>query len=266
MRGLRVSEKIKFEPCGWEDIRQLVVEYITKNNITVDSFWEEHVFYANHYKITVDDEIVGFFAIHEGENLTLFHVLPHHANQSQEIFAYVKKYENVTSAMVATSDEFFLSHCLDGFDRMEKQAYFAVYTEKGVAKERKKTLNLRIADIDIDKETLSLSGDFLDHPINNIRDGRDVEIYIAEFNGDIVGFGVVEYGRIVKSTASIGMFVCPSHRKAGFAANILEHLKLACFEKGLRVVSGCWYYNHNSKKSMEAAGAYSKTRLVKFYF
>jgi uncharacterized membrane-anchored protein YitT (DUF2179 family) len=36
--------------------------------------------------------------------------------------------------------------------------------------------------------------------------------------------------------------------------------------KGYTAVSGCWYYNHNSKKTMESAGGYSKTRLLKFYF
>jgi len=234
----------------------------------VDSFWEAHVLESNHYKITnTDGEIVGFFAIHKESTITLFHVLPHYASQSQELFVRSKKYENVANAMVPTSDEFFLSHCLDSFTRIEKQAYFALYTDNGVTQERKKTLELRLADIDADKEILKLSGDFLDHSIEQISNNEcGVEIYIAQHDGNIVGFGVVDYGRITKDIASIGMYVCEQYRMQGFAANILEHLKLICFEKSFRVVSGCWYYNHNSKKSMEAAGAYSKTRLVRFYF
>jgi GNAT superfamily N-acetyltransferase len=126
---------------------------------------------------------------------------------------------------------------------------------------------MTLADIVKDAETLKLSGDFLDDIIKEIReDGRHIEVYIATHREDIVGFGVVDYGRVVRDISSIGMFVCEDFRKQGFAANILEHLKVACEKKGFRVFSGCWYYNHNSKKSMESAGAFTKTRLVRFYF
>ena len=259
--------EFKIEACVWNEISLLVEGYIAENNAVVDSYWEEHVLASNHYKITVDGEIIGFFAIHNNHTLTLFYMAPRHADKSQELFAKAKKYEEVTGAMVPTSDEFFLSHCLDDFARLEKQAYFAVYGDKGVAANRKKALDLRLVDIDIDAEILKQSGDFLDESIAQIRGKtRDVEIYIAQHNDEVVGFGVVDYGKIAKDVASIGMYVCEKHRKQGFAANILEHLKLMCFAKNMRAVSGCWYYNHNSKKSIEAAGAYSKTRLLRFCF
>jgi len=259
--------KISFLPCKWEELHPYVEDYITTNKITVDSFWEGNVIESNHYKMVACDEIVGFFAIHENSTITLFNVFVPYANQAQELFARVKKYENVTNAMVPTGDEFFISHCFDNFAKIEKQAYFAIYTDKEIPKERKKALNLRIADIDKDCETLKLSGDFLDGIIKELRNGADyIEIYIVEYDGNVVGFGVIDYGRVFKDVSSIGMYVCEQYRQQGIAANILEHLKWICVEKGYRVLSGCWYYNHNSKKSMESAGAYSKTRLVRFYF
>ena len=93
-----------------------------------------------------------------------------------------------------------------------------------------------------------------------------MEILIVEMNGSEVGFGVIEYGRVVKDIASIGMFVREESRRQGIAANILQELKLFVNNKGCRAFSGCWYYNHNSKKSMESAGAYIKSRMLRFYF
>ena len=134
--------------------------------------------------------------------------------------------------------------------------------------ERQKELSLRLADVEKDSEILILSGDFLDDGIRKIKNGADdyFKIYIAEYEGEVIGFGMIEYGRIIKDIASNGMYVCEEHRCMGFAANILRQLKQIVEDNGCRAFSGCWYYNHNSKKSMESAGAYSKTRLLRFYF
>ncbi len=251
----------------WEDIGPLVAENCVACAMTVDSFWEDHVLESKHYKMTCDGEVAGYFAVHKGSTMTLFYVAPQYAGQSQELFARAKKYESVTNAMVATGDEFFLSHCVDNFKFIEKQAYFSVYTDYEIPAQRQKALSLRRADVDKDCETLKLCGDFLDGEIKNIQNGVDVvELYIVEHEGDVVGFGVIQYGRILKDTASTGMFVREEYRRQGFAANILQSLKHIVRSKGCRAYSGCWYYNHNSKKSMESAGAYSPTRLLRFYF
>ncbi|MCL2592795.1 MAG: GNAT family N-acetyltransferase [Defluviitaleaceae bacterium] len=259
---------IKFIRCNFEEIQHLVENYVRVNNITVDSYWEQHVIESSHYKIVANGEIIGFFAIHKEHTITLFYVSEFFANHAQELFAKVKKYEQVKNAMVPTGDEFFLSHCIDNFARLEKEAYFSIYTEKQVQKELKKELILKLADIDKDLEILKLSGDFFDDSIEIIKNNGEHyhHVYIAYHESVLIGFGVIEYGRIVKDIASIGMYVLEEYRQKGFAGNILEHLKNIALEKNCRVFSGCWYYNHNSKKSMESAGAYSKTRLVKFYF
>lgn len=262
----RISE-IKFSPCTWNEIHKIISDYFKMNNIVVDSFWEDHVLESNHHKMTYCDEIMGYFSIHKGSTITLFHVFSHYADQSQELFSRVKKYESVTNAMVVTGDEFFLSHCIDNYAKIEKQAYFSIYTDKEIVKERQKVLQLRLADINNDVEILKLSGDFLDGDIENIENGLDVlKIYIVENNNGVVGFGVVQYGRVIEGIASIGMYVCEEYRCQGIGANILQSLKHIVQSNGYRAFSGCWYYNHNSKKTMESAGAYSKTRLIRFYF
>lgn len=262
------KQKVNFSLCKWEEIHEIVEKYLKDNNIVIESFWEEHVLASNHYKMTCNGEIIGYFAIHKSSTIVLFNVFTQYANQSQELFNKIKKYEQVTNAMVTTGDEFFLSHCIDSFVRIEKQAYFSIYTDKEMSKDRQIALSLKIANIDKDSEILKLSGDFLDEPMLERMKKRDeyLNVYIAEHYNKTIGFGIVEYGKIVQDIASIGMFVCEEYRCQGYGGNILQNLKHIVHEKGYRAFSGCWYYNHNSKKSMESAGAYSKTRLIRLFF
>jgi hypothetical protein len=36
-----------------------------------------------------------------------------------------------------------------------------------------------------------------------------------------------------------------------------------CRRRSLRPVAGCWYYNHRSRRTLQRAGMYSPTRLLK---
>jgi hypothetical protein len=39
-----------------------------------------------------------------------------------------------------------------------------------------------------------------------------------------------------------------------------------CHAEGLRPIAGCWYYNDLSRKTLEAAGMTTPTRLLRFEF
>jgi len=283
---------ISFHPCDWEEIHPLIEDNIRTHAITIDSFWEDHQLESKHYKMLHGEVLVGYFCIHEGSTITGFYVTPNFASDAQELFAQVKKYEQVRGALVATGDEFFLSHCFDNFTRIEKQAYFFSYTEQMLPPEKSQPVSLRLAKIPEDLETLKKSNGFLEEEIEKRMAGKEhLQIYIAELKSDttrstsemketedlqaidgdkldssVVGFGVIEYGRVLTDIASIGMYVCEEVRHQGLATNILFCLRQLVKDQGYRVFSGCWYYNHNSKKSLEAAGAYSKTRLIRFFF
>ncbi|MCL2873341.1 MAG: GNAT family N-acetyltransferase [Defluviitaleaceae bacterium] len=267
------TEEIRFMPCKWEEIQSAVVDHINSNKIIVEGYWEEHVVSSNHYKMICGDDPVGYFAIfkvgddpHKDATLTLFNVFEPYASQSQELFSRVRKYETVTNAMVATGDEVFLSHCLDNFMKVEKMAYFFEYTDKETPKSMR-PLEFKLAKSKDDFEAFKLAKGFLDEEIAKFEKGATyLEVYIVEENSEIIGFGIVEYGRAIKSMASIGMYVCEKYRRRGLAVDILQGMKRIVNDKGLRAVSGCWYYNHNSKKSLEKAGGYCKTRLIRFCF
>lgn len=255
---------ISIEKCEYNILKNYIHEYYVNNAIIVDSFWEGHVRTSNFYRIIYEDDFIGYFAIHKETILILFNVFEKYRNISQELLTVVKKYESVKEALIPTGDEYFISHAFDNYSKIEKQAYFSIYTDKIP----KKIINieLQLADIEKDIEILNLCHDFLKHEIENIKNSIDEEIYIVRYKNEIIGFGVIEYQKIVDLYASIGMIVIEEFRQKGYGANILNGLKNIVNSKGKKAISGCWYYNHNSKKTIESAGAYSKTRLLRFYF
>ncbi len=272
-RGRHNQMEISFVPCGWRDISQLVAERLRKRQAIVESFWEGHVLEANHYLLGCENQTAGHFAIHGKELLVLFDVLPPFARASQEIFARVKNYETVKAALVHTGDSFLLSHCLDSFARMEKQGYLAVYDEPGPNDPKHaEELVLRRAMMPEAKDTLLRCGDFFTPEEIARLEAKEgpaassMEVYLAARGGVDVGVGVVEPGKILPENASIGMFVHEAFRHQGNARLILRGLQALCRERGLAPTSGCWYYNHNSKKSLEAAGAHCPQRLIRFEF
>jgi len=260
----KILSGIDIKKCNFEDIKTLVADYYINNGILVDSFWENHVRDGNHYKIMHENEIIGYFSINSETILVLFNVMEKYRNISQELFAIVKKYESIKEALIPTGDEFFISHAIDNYTKLEKQAYLSLYTDKNPNKII--PVELKHADIEKDMETLELCHDFLKSEIENINKLIDEEIYIAKHENNVIGFGIVEYQKIADIYASIGMIVREEYRQKGYGANILNGLKNIVKSKGKIPVSGCWYYNHNSRKTMESAGAYSKTRLLRFYF
>ena len=255
---------IKINKCEYKILKEHIFNYYVKNNIVVDSFWETHVRESNFYEILNNENRIGYFAIHKETVLILFNIFEEYRNISQELFSIVKKYESIKEALIPTGDEFFISHAIDNYSRIEKQAYFSIYTNKNP--QIILDIELQLADIEKDKETLSLCYDFLKEEIENIKNTIDEEIYIIKHGNKIIGFGVIEYQKIVDIYASIGMIVREEFRQNGYGANILNGLKNIVKNKGIIPISGCWYYNHNSKKTMESAGSYSKTRLLRFYF
>lgn len=250
--------------CELNRLKELMTGYAAGLSSPIESYLEEHIKSSNHYLIIIDEIEIGYFSIFKKEMLTQFYVEKQYRHLAQEIFQKVKKTETILFAYVPTCDEFFLSHAIDCHSRIERQAYFFSDSKRTINHE--KLLNdfsLRIAtdkDIEEIKET---SGDFFDKLDERI---SRQEIFVGSLKGETAGFGIIEKGTIMKGHVSIGMFVIPSYREQGVGRNILLELKKYAYENELKPIAGCWYYNHNSKKSLESAGMYSSCRLLKIYF
>lgn len=259
---------MKIKKCTYKTLENQIQHRYESRQITVDSFWENHVLSSQFYDIWEGEVSIGYFAIYKSHLITLFHLEDAYAHLGQTVFQMIMHFEQVTSAMVPSGDEWLLSHCIDHHVRIEKQAYFAHYQNTSLPEHKHKTLTLMPIMPDDDFSLLDLAPDFFDEETrDNLKSHQDFfNVFSVEHNGEWVGFGVVEYGRVVKSIASIGMFVREDKRQMGYAANILQHLKSKVTSEGFVARSGCWYYNHNSKKSMESAGGYATSRLLKFFF
>ncbi len=252
----------------FDKIQDMMVENIIDNKITVESFWEEHVIESNQYALFKENEMVGYFTIHDQSTITSFYIIEEYSHLGQEIFEKIKRYEKVTNAMVPTGDELLLAHCVDNFQRMEKQAYFSLFRVNVPTDFIRKDIKFERVRSMEEASIIKLAGDFFsEDEANRVINNADYyRVYKVLEDEELIGFGIVETGRVIKSIASVGMFVMEDKRQQGYAKNILRQLKELIEEEGYEARTGCWYYNHNSLKSMESAGAYPKSRLLRFYF
>src|SRR6056297_885305 len=259
---------MKFKKVKLNEIIPMIQKNIQNNKITVDSFWEQHIIESNHYDIKENGKSVGYFSIYNNHTITSFYLEDSHIHKGKKIFDKIKRFEQVTNAMVATGEEVFLSHCFDNYDRLEKQAFFSIYLKEVPDGFNKIPLGFRRIKHHDDLKLLKLAGDFFkDEPIDKLfEEGFHYRIYSVYDQNELVGFGIVETGRVLSEIASIGMYVMEEKRQKNYGKNILRQLNELMIKEGFNCRSGCWYYNHNPLKTMESAGAYSKTRLVRFYF
>ena len=94
--------------------------------------------------------------------------------------------------------------------------------------------------------------------------------WIAEVDGSAVGYLLAVY---VFSLEHLGLtaeidefFVSPQCRGQGVGTETITLLRAECRRRALRPVAGCWYYNHASRRTLERAGMYSPTRLLRISF
>lgn len=258
---------IQFVPTTLADLLPTLHQYIGAFPSPIDSFLEDHILASNHYAIRNGDKQIGWASVHKQFLLTQFALLPGHRRLGQRVFAMARKLEEVSAAFVPTCDEFFLAHALDDYRQLEKQAYFFQYDAQHPPYQSPPNLRHRpatLADLSTFQE---LSGDFFDKLEQRLADGQ---LYITERivlgAVDCVGFGIIERGRLLPVVASCGMFTVAAHRNQGIGPAIIAHLIGCCLAQGLQPAAGCWYYNHRSKKTLEKAGLFSQTRLLKISY
>ncbi len=256
---------IEFELSNCNDINKFLKDYIRTLSSPFDSYLDDYIIQSKFYRIVMNSKYVGYFAIHNDELLTLYYIKFKYIKYAEEIFKNVLEKFNPKSAYVSTGDELYLS-CICDIENKEvkNQAYF-FQDHKGSPEKIRyyDSGNLRKAqceDIEIIKE---VSGDFFEDVDKQVKGG---ELYIFEEGANILGFGIQEKGKILKGYTSIGMFTRGEYRHKGIGRTIIARLKELCYKQGEIPICGCWYYNTNSKKTLESSGFVSKTRLLRIEF
>jgi RimJ/RimL family protein N-acetyltransferase len=161
---------------------------------------------------------------------------------------------------VPTFDEFFLSHAIDDHRQILQQAYLFEGPPGGYAPVVPGEHSLKVATAEDVAAIREQSGDLFGNVGKRIESG---ELFVTDRGGVTVGFGILERSRLQRGVASIGMLTLERFRGTGVGTATIALLVNECFRQGMRVVAGCWYYNHASKRTLERAGVTTKTRLLK---
>lgn len=251
-----------FKQCKQEEIYELIQEYVSKLQSPIDSFLEEHILNSTFYLINENGKAVGYYAIFKEDLLTQFFLKVSMYSKSQEVFKQILASHPISSIFVPTSDELLLSTVLDQDFKMTKQAYFFQDSKTPVPVGKLfGSGQLRKAEQSDAELIIDVSQDFFDRLQERIEDG---EIYVFMNENDLLGVGIIEKSILQRGYASVGMFVNEEFRQQGIGRTIIHHLKEWCYQNQLKPICGCWYYNINSKLTLESAGMVTKTRLLKF--
>lgn len=247
-----------FLSSSLDEERTLIDAYVASMTGVNDDFWEEHILESQMWRIALHGETIGFFGIHGGENLTCFHTPRAWLRHAQPAFQQMLAELQPRYAYVPTRDEPFLSLAMDAHTLVEKQAYFFMPGDAAVRPPEYGRNLLALATPQDEADILDTEG-----VAENIHLGK---YYVLRENGVFLGQGFFNRNQLVPGSASIGMSVHPDHRQKGVGRSIIMHLAELCREQGITPVCGCWYYNHNSKRTLESAGFVTQTRLLKVWF
>src|SRR4051812_39951454 len=107
-----MAEEIRFEPCEWASLTTMS-SWLADLHGSHDSYVQKTLLKSSLSRIVESREDgnieIGFFAHVEGW-LTAFYVQKTFARGAKEIFQRIVEDHSVVGALVATCDEFFLSH------------------------------------------------------------------------------------------------------------------------------------------------------------
>jgi GNAT superfamily N-acetyltransferase len=249
-----------FVSVAFAEIREATRQHLRALPSAIDSFLEEHILAASHYRIVIAGETAGFASIHEERLITQFALAEPYRRYGQELFRELRQMAQVRSAFVPTCDELFLAHALDDYRQLAKQAYFFA-TPPGVdvagSTDRYSMRPATMEDTDFVRQE---SGDFFEHLERQIAAG---ELFVTLQGEEPVGFGILVKSTLYEDVASIGMYTIARCRQAGVGTATIAMLIEECRRQSLRPVAGCWYYNHRSRRTLQRAGMYSSTRLLK---
>ena len=251
--------EITLRPTSFADIEAPVRAHLAGFQSPTDSFYENHVLRSSHCQIVVEGSCGGFASIHQETLVTQFALEPDYRHLGQRAFFELRRTASVQAAFVPTSDEFFLTHALDEYRSLAKQAYFFTVAEERI-QSPPSGYRLQIATpkdaVIIHEET----DDFLEPVEASIAKGH---VFLAYRDNELVGFGIMEVSMLREATASIGMFTRKSMRGQGVATGIVALMIEEARKRDLTPVAGCWCANHASKRTLERAGMYSPTRLLR---
>ena len=261
--GGTAAETARLSRVAFDHVHTELSEHVLSLPAAVDDFVETHIREANLYRLEVGGQPAGLAAIHGGSLITAFIVRPKFLRLGQKLYRRVRRMQHVQAAMVTTCDELFLSHALDDHKRLALQAYLFALRSSSEQASLRNGFQLRPASPDDISLIRQEAGDFFDPIEQRLERG---ELFVTERGGEPVGYGITDESELIPGVASIGMFTIERFRGEGVGTATIALQIERCLERGLRPVAGCWYYNHGSKRTLERAGLFTQTRILRIEY
>jgi hypothetical protein len=251
--------EIQFVPSTLGENDVFLEEYIQHISIPYDDFLEAHILSSKIYTVTLGGQPAGFFGVLD-QLLTIFYVTDLYFNQARAVFEKIKAETHVTEAFIPTTDLGALSVALESYKEIQIQALHFTHTKRAVRPAEFGRDQLRLATLADLTSVQALAGDFLEDYEQSI---KNEEIYLLEDQGELLGLGVLVQNQIMKNVIGTGMFAREDRRGQGIGRSIILHLKDIVIRRGKIPVPGCWYYNTNSRRTLESAGYITQSKLLR---
>jgi len=258
---------IRLQPSSFAGLQPLFSEYLKTLTGVTDGFWEANLLNAEHYSIrqSSNDSIVGGFALQSGERLTWFYLKSSHLHLAQDIFQQILRDFSVKTAYVATADPLLMAMCLDFHHQIKLQAYFFEPDPErlAIAPLYAKECLQQVTPQELENEPEAKT--FYELQPNMLLAGSH-RLYRLVFAGETLGYGHIEQLKLLQGWYDVGNLVLAQHRQKGVGRSLLQHLTQQIIAEGNHPIVGCWYYNQLSKRTIESAGFYSRSRLLNVLF
>ena len=250
---------IRFFQADFESNSAFIAKYKKQISIPYDDFLEDFIIESALYSIEIESQQCGFFGINN-KRLTILYIDDIYFSKGVRIFEKIKETYALKDAFIPTTDIAALSIVLENHKDIKIQALHFSDTARSVrpAEFGKDYFRLaKMADLD---EIQGFAEDFLDTYEDVI---EKKELYVLEKEKEMLGIGIVVRNKIMENCISIGVLTKKSKRKLGVGRSIILHLKSIAYEMGLTPVAGCWYYNAESRLTLESAGYITKSKLLR---
>lgn len=245
------------------EINGVLESHLNSLAFPTDSFLEDMLTTSEIFSIVKNNTIIGY-AAKQRDHLCFFHIIVKEFKSAPTIFEEFCRCYEIRHVQVMTQDALLVALISEWEYKKNKGACWFIDGERlGKPPGKVEGTLFRKALITDSKLIEEKTEGFFntDNPektlIRSIENGC---IFILLEGDELLGCGVAEKGVYFKECVSIGMVTVREKRMMGVGQTILWHLKEWAYENGLKPISGCWYYNLLSRKTLEKAGMIRTSR------
>ena len=245
--------------------------YLHQLSTPLDGMWETFADMGNHYAITDDGDGIGYCIVNDENVLLQFFVKPGH--DSESLFRQMLEELSIAGAVVTTSQDRYLSLCMDHQTSVVVNAFTYNFDEDAEVEEvsfpAETEFRLIVqseleAAVDFGVETLGADRGWLSGYYGEKVSGEEL---FGLWRGDLLlATGECRPSATQTPYADLGMIVSTSRRGEGIATNILRQLTLLCRQRGLRPICSTEAGNIAARKSIKRAGFRSQHRILEIGF